>query len=108
MTAALLLGSQSSKGDIIYHIFATLDIVFQAVESSPQGIVSQVELFARFLRLARFRNGRSSAKCTYEGVSGEEVLFERSYTQGQSKVLKCDRVHSQASLLTWSCARHQR
>lgn len=27
MTAALLLGSQSSKGDIIHHIFATLDVV---------------------------------------------------------------------------------
>lgn len=50
VTALLLLGSQTTKGNVIYHIFATLDVVLEAVKSSPQGIVSQVELFARFLR----------------------------------------------------------
>lgn len=48
VTALLLLGSQTTKGNVIYHIFATLDVVLEAVESSPQGIVSQVELFVRF------------------------------------------------------------
>ena len=40
-----LLRGQPSERNVVYDIFTPLDIIFEAVKPSPQGIVSQVELY---------------------------------------------------------------